>query len=59
MQNTYQLRSRYMNGGSPTNCANPNCREPFTTSAWRSGDGRYFCNEWCAEFAETAERKVS
>lgn len=41
------LRSRYMNGGAPTNCAY--CKEPFTDHAWRGSDNRYYCNEFCEE----------
>jgi len=51
MQKTYALRSRFLNGGAPTHCQNPNCREPFVHSAWHGQDGKYYCNSACEDFA--------
>jgi hypothetical protein len=41
----------------PTACAH--CGQPFPMfnaliQCWRSSDGRYFCNEFCADDAEEA-----
>lgn len=47
--------SKWMNGGAPQNCANPNCKEPFIHHAWRGSDGKYYCNEWCEEFVRERE----
>jgi hypothetical protein len=51
MQQTYRLRSRYMNGGAPTHCSF--CGNPFTDHAWRGSDGKYYCNEYCEEGGQT------
>jgi hypothetical protein len=49
--------SRHIANGAPTMCAR--CDRPFLivnshVEAWRSSDGRYFCNEFCAEEADQA-----
>ena len=41
--------------GAPARCQH--CGQPFQVAdkhvaAWRSSDGRYYCNEFCAEGAE-------
>jgi hypothetical protein len=52
------VRSRFVNGGCPTRCAN--CHEPFTlvgnrVQAWRQG-AFYFCSEFCADgFVEVVQ----
>jgi hypothetical protein len=44
--------SKFLNGGAPSHCANPSCKEPFVRDIWRGQDNRYYCSKDCEEFAQ-------
>jgi hypothetical protein len=45
------IESRYILNGSPRCCAFEPCGKDFTDKAYHAGDGRYYCDEFCAEEA--------
>lgn len=44
---SHHIRSRWMNGGSPTTCANTECNATFEGAAFRGKTDKYYCSRSC------------
>jgi hypothetical protein len=46
-----QVSTRFILNGSPKCCQFGPCGKAFVSAAYHAGDGRYYCDEFCAEEA--------